>query len=215
MWTGLLYLSVGAKLKTMKPGHTTRLQDHLIEFNSGDLDAREEIITHTCERLRIRTRQMLRSFPSVSRWCQTDDVLQNAMLRLHRSLAQVKPESPRQFYGLAATQIRRELIDLARHFNGPEGTGANHDTNEGEAVQRTENTSYRPETIEKWSEFHQAVEKLEGDLQAVVNLVWYEGMTQPAAAKVLGISLATLKRRWQAARLKLSEQLKAIWLTNK
>ena len=40
----------------------------------------------------------------------------------------------------------------------------------------------------------------------------YEGMTQPAAAKVLGVSLATLKRRWQAARLELSEQLKAIWI---
>ena len=88
------------RLKRMKPGHTTKLQDHLIDFGSGDLNARDEIITHTCERLRMRTRQMLRSFPSVSRWSQTDDVLQNAMLRLHRSLTQVKPESPRQFYGL-------------------------------------------------------------------------------------------------------------------
>ena len=155
---------------------------------------------------------MLRSFPTVSRWSQTDDVLQNAMLRLHRSLAQVKPESPRQFYGLAATQIRRELIDLARHFNGPEGVGANHDSNEGEAVQRTENKSYKPETIEKWSEFHQAVENLDDKQQAVVDLVWYEGMTQPAASKVLGVSLATLKRRWQAARLELSEQLKSQWI---
>ena len=196
----------------MKPGHTTKLQDHLIDFGSGDLNARDEIITHTCERLRMRTRQMLRSFPTVSRWSQTDDVLQNAMLRLHRSLAQVKPESPRQFYGLAATQIRRELIDLARHFNGPEGVGANHDSNEGEAVQRTENKSYKPETIEKWSEFHQAVENLDDKQQAVVDLVWYEGMTQPAASKVLGVSLATLKRRWQAARLELSEQLKSQWI---
>ena len=196
----------------MKPGHTTKLHDHLIDFNSGDLNAREAIITHTCERLRMRTRQMLRSFPNVSRWSQTDDVLQNAMVRLHRSLAQVKPESPRQYYGLAATQIRRELIDLARHFCGPEGVGANHDTNQGEAIKRTEITSYKPETVEKWTEFHEAVEELDEKQQAVVDLVWYEGMTQPAAAKVLGVSLATLKRRWQAARLELSEQLKAIWI---
>ena len=155
---------------------------------------------------------MLRSFPNVSRWSQTDDVLQEATLRLHRSLTQVKPESPRQFYGLAACQIGRQLIDMARHFNGPESIGGNHDTNEGEAVQRIENKSYKPETIEKWSAFHQAVEKLDDKQQAVVDLVWYEGMTQPAAAKVLGISLATLKRRWQAARLELSEQLKAIWI---
>ena len=194
------------------PGHTTALQERLIDFKSGDVDAREAIIEHTCERLRVRTRQMLRSFPSVSRWSQTDDVLQNAMIRLHKSLAQVKPESPRQFYGLAATQIRRELIDLARYFSGAEGVGANHDTNDGEAIKRSADTNYEPESVEHWSEFHSAVEQLTEEQQAVVGLVWYEGMSQPEAEKVLEISLATLKRRWQAARLQLSEQLKSHWI---
>lgn len=193
------------------PGHTTALNQRLIEFNSGDLQAREEIIAHTCERLRLRTRQMLRSFPNVSRWSQTDDVLQNAMIRLHKSLAQVKPESPKQFYGLAATHIRRELIDLARHFNGAEGVGANHDTNDGEPIKHIADTNYRPESIESWTEFHSAVEQLPEEQQVVVGLLWYEGMSQPEAAEVLGVSLATIKRRWQAARIQLSEQLKAHW----
>ncbi|TWU49256.1 RNA polymerase sigma factor [Rubripirellula reticaptiva] len=193
-------------------GHTTALQERLIEFNSGDLEAREAIIEHTCERLRLRTRQMLRSFPTVSRWSQTDDVLQNAMIRLHKSLAQVKPESPKQFYGLAGTQIRRELIDLARRFSGAEGVGANHDTNAGETAGKSADTNYEPESLEHWSEFHVAVEQLSEDQQAVVGLLWYDGMSQPEASKVLGISLATLKRRWQAARLQLSEQLKSHWI---
>lgn len=194
------------------PGHTTALNQRLIEFNSGDLEARDEIIALTCERLRLRTRQMLRSFPNVSRWSQTDDVLQNAMIRLYKSLAQVKPESPKQFYGLAATHIRRELIDLARHFHGAEGIGGNHDTHDGEPIRQLADASYRPETIESWAEFHSAVDQLPDEQQAVVGLVWYEGMSQPAASQVLGISLATLKRRWQAARLKLSEQLKSHWV---
>lgn len=193
-------------------GHTTQLHEHLIEFNSGDLEASEKIIEHTCERLRLRTRQMLRSFPGVGRWNQTDDVLQNAMIRLHRSLAQVKPESPRQFYGLAATQIRRELIDLARKFSGAEGLGANHDTNDGDAIRKSPDTNYEPESLEHWSEFHEAVEQLPEDQQAVVGLLWYEGMSQANAANVLHTSLATVKRRWQAARLELSEQLKSHWI---
>jgi RNA polymerase sigma-70 factor (ECF subfamily) len=41
----------------------------------------------------------------------------------------------------------------------------------------------------------------------VVQLLWYEGLRQPEAAVVLGISLATLKRRWQVARLRLGELL--------
>lgn len=133
------------------------------------------------------------------------------MIRLHKSLAQVKPESPKQFYGLAATHIRRELIDLARHFNGAEGVGANHDTNDGEPIKHIADTNYRPESIESWTEFHSAVEQLPEEQQVVVGLLWYEGMSQPEAAEVLGVSLATIKRRWQAARIQLSEQLKAHW----
>ena len=193
-------------------GHTTRLHYWLADFNSGDTDAREAIIEHTCERLRIRTRQMLCGYPTVKRWSETDDVLQNAMVRLHRSLAQVKPESPRQFYGLAATQIRRELIDLARHFAGAEGIGANHHTDDGEGISQSTDTGHEPETTERWTEFHEAVEQLPNEQRAAVDLLWYEGISQPEAARVLEVSLATLKRRWQAARLQLSEQLKSHWI---
>ena len=133
------------------------------------------------------------------------------MIRLHRSLAEIKPESPRQFYGLAGTQIRRELIDLARRFSGVHGIGKNHDTNNGESVQRSTDTNYEPESLERWTEFHQAVEQLTDEQKSVVELVWYEGISQPKAAKLLGVSLATVKRRWQAARLQLSERLESHW----
>jgi DNA-directed RNA polymerase specialized sigma24 family protein len=39
-------------------------------------------------------------------------------------------------------------------------------------------------------------------------LLWYEGLTQPEAATVLGVSLKTVKRRWQDARLFLFEAMK-------
>jgi len=38
----------------------------------------------------------------------------------------VAPESSRQFWNLAALQVRRELIDLAHHHLGPQGHGARH-----------------------------------------------------------------------------------------
>jgi RNA polymerase sigma factor (sigma-70 family) len=192
----------------MTTGHTTKLQHWLTLARRGDTDARNEVIAHTCERLRLLTRRMLRGYPSVNRWSQTDDVLQNAMLRLHRSLLDVHPESPRQFYGLATTQIRRELIDLSRHFNGPEGLGANHHTDDGELIGAKPSEGVEPENLESWSKYHEAVENLPEEQREVVSLLWYEDMSQPEAADILGISLATLKRRWQAARLKLFDQLK-------
>jgi hypothetical protein len=46
---------------------------------------------------------MLRNYPHLKRWEQTDDVFQRAALRLYRSLGEVQPASPREFFGLATT----------------------------------------------------------------------------------------------------------------
>jgi len=189
-------------------GHTTRLQNWLELARKGDTDLRNEIIEHACERLRRLAHKMLQHYPRVRRWSETDDVLQNAMLRLHRALAQVKPQSASQFYGLAVTQVRRELIDLARHYYGAEGHGAHHHTDGGKAAEVKPAEEHEPETLESWTEFHEHVEKLPEEQRDVVGLLWYEGLSQPEAAAVLDISLATLKRRWQAARLALYEVLK-------
>lgn len=193
-------------------GHTTKLQNWLDLLRQGDAEARNQIIDHACERLRLLTRKMLRGCPRVKRWSETDDVLQNAMIRLHRSLAGVKPESPRQFYGLAATQIRRELIDLARHYYGAEGLGARHYTDGGKAIDVKPEEHVEPETLESWAQFHQQVEQLPEEQRDVVTMLWYEGLSQPEAASVLGVSLATVKRRWQAARLTLHQNLHPSWL---
>jgi len=58
---------------------------------------------------------MLGRFPTVRGWADTGDVLQSAVMRLLRALKEVRPGSVRDFFGLAAEQMRRELLDLARH----------------------------------------------------------------------------------------------------
>src|SRR5262245_1016606 len=93
---------------------TTRLQNRLERLRAGDEGARQELLSGACERLRRLTGSMLRDYRRLKRWEQTDDVLQGALLRLYRALGTVTPATPREFYRLAALQIRRELIDLAR-----------------------------------------------------------------------------------------------------
>lgn len=41
----------------------------------------------------------------------------------------------------------------------------------------------------------------------VFSLLWYEGLSQEEAAALLGVSLRTVKRRWQSARLKIAEAM--------
>src|SRR5919198_516540 len=105
---------------------TTELRDLLGPVAAGDRAARDELLRRVAGNLERLTHKLLAAYPTVRRWEQTDDVVQNATLRLLRALEHVSPADPRQFFGLAAEQIRRELIDLARHYYGPHGLGANY-----------------------------------------------------------------------------------------
>jgi RNA polymerase sigma-70 factor (ECF subfamily) len=188
----------------------TQIQNLIDLAASGQEKARQALLNHACERLLRLTRKMFHGYPNLRRWEQTDDVFQNSMVRLHRALADVRVESVRHFFNLAAVQVRRELLDLAKHHFGPEGGGKHHHTDgqpadeEGGAVHAA---AEEPDDLDGWTRFHAQVEKLSDDEQEVVNLLFYEGLTQEEAAGVLGISFRTLKRRWQSAKLKLHEEL--------
>jgi RNA polymerase sigma factor (sigma-70 family) len=193
-------------------GHTTILGQWLERLRQGDESARQEIIAHTCQRLETLASRMLRHYPRLRRWEQTGDVLQNALLRLHRSLETVQPDLPRQFYGLAATHIRRELIDLTRHHFGPEGAGARHHTErhgpeDAGLAAIKENTSSEPTTLAEWTEFHEKVQLLPQTEREVFDLLWYEGLPQAEAAQVLGVTERTVKNRWRSAKLELQRLL--------
>jgi RNA polymerase sigma factor (sigma-70 family) len=187
----------------------TQLQ-RLIDRAFDDEAARSALLDHTCDRLLRLTRKMFHARPDLRRWEQTDDVFQNSMLRLHRALAEVKPESVRHFFNLATVMIRRTLLDLAKHHLGPHGQAANHHTDGQPADDdggSLHDKAEQPEDLEAWSAFHAQVEALPDEEKEVVSLLFYEGLTQEEAATVLNVSLRTVKRRWLSARCRLRHQL--------
>lgn len=197
------------------PG-TVQLLGWLERMRAGDRSAPDELIRHVCGRLEKLTRQMLRGFPGVRRWVQTDDVLQNALVRLLRALQAVEPGSMREFFALATEQIRRELLDLVRHYYGPEGPGAHHATgadgngSQGPAYEKPD-LSHEPSGLAEWCEFHRHINELPEEERDVVGLLYYQGLTQAEAAAVLHVTVRTVQRRWQAALLKLHAILKGEW----
>jgi len=188
---------------------TSQIQGRLDRLREHDANARDELINEACERLRQLTRRMMGDFSRLRRWEQTDDVLQNAVIRLHRSLGEVHPDTPRGFFRLAATQIRRELIDLCRHYFGPEGAGAHHLTDGGKSDgsgfvrhDRSDDT-HEPTSVLEWVEFHDQVENLSGPEREVFSLRWYKGLKNAEIAAVVDVSERTVKRRWRSACLML------------
>ena len=193
-------------------GSTTQLELWLALHKAGDPSAKNEIIARSCERLRLLARRMLRrDYPRIARWDQTDDVLQMAIMRLNRSLMVVQPDSIAGFLRLAAKQMRFALLDLVgRHF-GPEGHAAHHDTGHyatgDEPIKTAISEDGEPVSLEDWTAFHKAVELLPSDEREAISLVFYEGLTQTEAAKLLGVTERTVRRRLTSAKLQLGNRL--------
>src|SRR5262245_9003168 len=140
---------------------------------TGDAAAVEALLRHCGDRLRILTRRMLGDFQRVRRWVETDDVLQSALLRLLGALRSVRPQTPRDFFALTSLQIRRELLDLARHFYGPEGIGANHDSQPpagSSSLGVYEPADVRQETASRarWLELHELIDRLPSEEREVI-----------------------------------------------
>jgi RNA polymerase sigma-70 factor (ECF subfamily) len=188
---------------------TIRIQKCLDRVTAGDSTARDELLEHACRRLDHLARKIFSDFPKLKRWVDCEDVLQNAFIRLRRALGTGTPASPREFFRLAALQIRRELLDLTRQFYGPQGTGANHSSWDGPSPEPipANDSSMDPARLAEWTEWHDAVANLPEEEREVFELMWYHGLSQPEVAGVLDISLRTVKRRWQGTRLLLHEHL--------
>lgn len=195
---------------------STHLQHLLDRYQAEEPQAFNELIEYASKRLYSLARKMLARYPHVRRWEETDDVMQSALMRLHRSLSEVRPDSKRAFFGLAATQMRRTLIDLARHYYGTQGLGKNYHSvagkqDESKVANAVDGAANRngeePDSLQRWTDFHTAIDELPEEEKEVISLVWYGGMMQKEVAELLEISERTVIRRMNRAKLSLNQVL--------
>jgi RNA polymerase sigma factor (sigma-70 family) len=191
---------------------TKHLQGWLDRLQAGDPSAQDELLCRVGDRLERLARKMLRRFPGVRRWAETGDVLQGSTLRLLRALQEVRPDSTRHFFNLAATQMRRELLDLSKHFYGPLGAGANH----ASVAHQTDSQAQACEPpdrgddvreVERWCAFHEAVEQLPAEEREVIGLKVYHGWKPAQIAELFQVDERTVRRWWRAACVRLTDAL--------
>src|SRR5262245_17038794 len=165
-------------------------------------------------------------------FAQTDDVVQQLYLKILRNQdrfwvnAHGEPvRSLAEFFGHASAWMRDVLCDLLRQAcgrddnrpravpldGGPSDTGPLHALYGGPSdtgpLHELSSSTLDGEKLRRWTEFHEAVARLPGDLRAVFDLLWYQGMSQAEAAALLGIAVRTVKLRWMKARLQVQEAL--------
>jgi RNA polymerase sigma-70 factor (ECF subfamily) len=141
---------------------------------------------------------------------ESDDVMNGALLRLLTALRSVRVATVAEFFRLATLQIRRELMTMAAKYPRPSTGGSPQHTTSSAAdrVEDPADESLEPRSLAVWREFHEQVERLPDDERDVFDLLWYQELSRPEAAAVLGVSVPTLKRRWLRARIRLKEYLR-------
>jgi RNA polymerase sigma-70 factor (ECF subfamily) len=181
--------------------HTTFLHHCVDRYRAGDQQAMNELLTAASARLEKLTCRMLGGFPTLRGEVETDDVLQSALIRLVRSLKEIRPDSTRSFINLAAVQIRRELLDIARspairqRLTESVSEIGDNDSRLGDSMS--------VENLDRWARLHEAVERLPTDLREVFGLTLYHGWTQLQIAELLQISDRQVRRLWVDACLNL------------
>jgi RNA polymerase sigma-70 factor (ECF subfamily) len=132
---------------------------------------------------------------------QADELLSSVSERLLKALREARPQTVRQFFALANQHMRWELNDLARRLDEqPTAVELRAELAPATASSGSGLTPNGRRMLE-------AIEGLPDEEREAFGLVRVQGMTQPEAAQLLGVSVATVKRRLNRGLRLLTEKL--------
>ncbi len=199
---------------------TTILIEHcLLRLGGEDSHARSELLTYARRRLELLAKRMFRRCPQLYSRVQSDDLLQEAMIRLWQSVEAVGPTTVAGFMGLAALQMRRALCDLARshfgrnplHTTSEERLSSVHLEIRGRDHAVMEDPRNGPEELACWSELHSAVDRLPEPDRTAFDLLFYHELPQSEVAALMQVSVRQVQRYWTSSRIKLGRMMGDTW----
>src|SRR5438445_9189453 len=174
---------------------TAAVQRYLDEL-AGDSPA-EPVVRALLDRAVRRLHQLCaallhRGYPRLTRPplnLQTGEMLGAVVERLLKAMREARPGNVRQFFALACQHMRWELNDLARRLD--EQPAAVDLDDRLVPAPASSSSGLTPDGRRMLA----AIDALPPDESEAFDLVRIQGMTQTEAARVLGVSVMTVKRR--------------------
>jgi len=184
------------------------LQDETIQLLKAcrklEGSAAEALLNHLYAELKTVASRQLRGELPGHEW-QTTDVVHEAFLKL-MDQAQINCTDRAHFLALAATAMRRLLVDHARHRNRAKRGGDRHRVDllinhipAADSQQRIDVIAL-DEGLDKLAELNERQAK-------IVEMRYFSGMTIDETAAALDISPRTVKGDWRLARAWLKRYL--------
>ena len=192
----------------MDQGATTAAVQKYLDGLAGDTPA-DPIIRALLDRATRRLYNLCasllhRSYPRLARPplnLEADEMLGAVVERLLKALRDARPGNVRQFFALANQHIRWELNDLARRLDERPNV---MELEEGQVpAPASSDSSLTPDCRRMF----EAIGSLPDEEREAFDLVKLQGMTQAEAARILGVSAMTVKRRLNRGLQFLTEQL--------
>ena len=182
----------------------TQVTQLLQQWQEGSNDALEALMPLVYKELkRLAGSYLRRERPDHT--LQSAALVNEAYLRLVDQ-TQTRWQNKAHFYGIAAQMMRRVLADHARGHNAAKRGAGMPELELNEAVAQAQARSVDLVDLE---EALQKLEKLDPQQGKIVELRFFSGLSIEDTANVLGISPATVKRDWAAARAWLFREVGA------
>jgi RNA polymerase sigma factor (sigma-70 family) len=193
----------------MNEGHTTaviqRYLDDLQEKTAAEPVIRD-LLSRAVDRLRLLCGALLhRSYPRLTQPplnLETDELVGGVVAGLITALQKVRPQTVRQFFALANQHMRWQLNDLARLLDKQPRLAAVSES--GVVAGPDSSDSMLSQDARRMLS---AIEGLPEEDREVFELVRIQGLMHAEAAAVVGVSVKTVQRRLNHARLLLAEEL--------
>lgn len=179
--------------------------DLLCAWGAGETGASEELVPLVYAELRRQARRVLRR-EGEGHTLQPTALVHEAWLRLDGQ-HDARWESREQFFAVAATMMRRVLVDHARARRARKRGGGGAQVTLGEAAHAV--ATAEDVDVLALDDALGRLATIDPRKARLVELRYFAGLTMPEAAAALGVSLATVGREWAVARMWLRRELEA------
>ncbi|HET7039848.1 MAG TPA: sigma-70 family RNA polymerase sigma factor [Gemmatimonadales bacterium] len=181
---------------------SSEITQALLDLSGGDRRAMDRLLPLVYDQLRLLAERALRRERPEHTLTPTA-LVHEAYLKLAQ-LDRIGWQGRAHFFAVSARAMRRILISYARERKaGKRGAGATHVPVESVMVA----AESRPEQLLALDEALTRLEALSARQARVVECRFFAGMGVDETATALGVSPATVKREWTAARAWLTREL--------
>ena len=181
---------------------TKSITELLAATQDGDREAADQLFTLVYQELRQMAQHFLRQ-ERPNHTLQATALVHEVYLRLFNG-QKVEMHNRAHFFGIAAAQMRRILVDHARRKQARRRNAAQHQATLGDSVEpplmSNEELIALDEALTKFSRHYPRAGR-------IVELRYFAGLTEAETAEVMDISISTFKREWGFAKVWLLRQL--------